>query len=120
MSEQIENLIWEWGSRIVLALAPFIIWFGGKRIVDRARGRKIEAEAQHTTASTGISMMQLSEITATKYMELFNQAEDELRKSRQHWMNADFLIREMLYCMKVAKIDGWEDFEQRAKTMFQL
>ena len=99
------------GGLVTAALAALT-----KVIIDR---KKTNAEAVNISTTTELEVRKLTLEEIREYRELFTQAEMEIRKSRRHWMNAEFLIREMLYAMKISKIEGWEQYQAKFDDMMR-
>lgn len=87
-----------------------------KIFIDR---RRTNAEAKSISTTSDKTVHDMHQSDAREYRELFKQAELEIRKSRRHWMNAEFFIREMLFKMKTHNIPGWEEDEARFNAMVE-
>lgn len=115
MLESLENLI-KWAAGGI----AFILSALGVRhllqFVTNWRKTNIEAKGVHTSTDISIHDMQAADLK--EYRELFKQAEKEIRESREHWINAAFFVKEMLFKLKQHNIPGWEEDEKRFNEMF--
>lgn len=108
----------EWVDKLFTVLgtmvATLVTILGGQRLIARATGKKLDAEAGSTETATKIALVDHSEARANKYQAFFDQAREQLRVNREELLECTLFVREVAHVAEQTEWPEWERFKKRA------